>query len=1058
MSLYQSLPGTGRLSGFITLLSLSLLLLTALSTQARQQPHTLPRLIPRSHDAVAVNNVNRIPASESTGIPDISIPLADLRIGSFALPITLRYHSNGLKVSEVPSSVGDGWSLHYGGMISFQQHGLHDFKTGGLFDGGLASASMTSLWSYLRGNMSTSQQKTWMSKLIKDSADAEYDQYRYCYPGQSGAYYYDSLIRLVTVPKNDIRVFRLNNEIRILDNQNNNYYFGALEQSTVTDTSPYGDTPDFDDIATYYLSRIVTNENRTILFRYRKYSYSVAQQKAVVAFSPVAGTCSTDNGQSVYTRTVQINCLLPDSIIYDQGYVKFAISSTSREDIRTLQDTAAVPAITGLTIFAGNNKKIKSYSFLQGYFDTNKRLKLSGVQEWNGAAADKLWQFHYYQEQASFPAMSSYDQDHWGYYNAAGNTGMVPDIDYSSLIPGWNIPVANYGDRTANAAASYGMLQSIVHPTGGSTAFEYEPNQVRVDDYNTLTTLSPFLTVPGGTPAPYAVGGVRVKTIITNDSTGTPSSYRSYQYGDSLHQVAFLDIPYYIASMGYNRDNAGVCLSCGQSATVFDESVRPLDAIPVIYSHIRVSDSSIAGRQGKTESIYLLPENHTLSNTAPYVTPVNTTWHIGTLLNKKIYALKDNTDELIKEYRYTYNELDEKYLATSMRANYAQYCALNTTDNNDYNVSLSTVFSDRFYLQQSKEIDYLSGQSLTKQTDYTVNGLRHNLPSIISYPDSKGDTIKERIIYSWDYDTTTTTGGDALAIRNLGRLNVLAPIERINIRTIDGVDHVVGATLTNYRTDRPFPDRVYELNVPAPIPLSDYTISRISGSFVRDSRYELFTTFNTYDNNNNVTEMRGVDGIPTVYLYGYKQLYKIAEISAARRSYVAYTSFETDEHGSWGYSGTPVVDSTSPVGERCYDLSSGTFFISNLTVPTSVLTYWSKSPTPFTFPTQIPFQTTVTGRTVNGWTFYMHWLAGQFTENIVFPSSGFIDDVRLFPLRAQITSYSYQPHAGVTSECDARGNITYYSYDEAGRIKMVQNGDRAILKLIDYQYMKPITE
>lgn len=1058
MSLYQSLPGTGRLSGFITLLSLSLLLLTALSTQARQQPHTLPRLIPRSHDAVVVNNAHRIPASESTGIADVSIPLADLQIGSFALPITLRYNKSGLKVNEVPSSVGDGWSLHYGGMISFQQHGLHDFKTAGLFDGGISSASMTSLKSFLRGHLTTSQQNTWLDKLINSTADAEFDQYQYIYPGKSGAYYYDTLMNVVTVPKNDIRVFRSNNEIRILDNQNNNYYFGTLEQSTVTDASAYGYTPAFDDIATYYLSRIVTNQNRTILFRYRKYSYSVQQQKEVVAFSPVAGTCSVDNGQSLYTRTVQINCLLPDSIIYDQGYVKFAISTTSREDIRTLQDTAAIPSITGLSIFAGNNKKIKSYSFLQGYFDTNKRLKLSGVQEWNGTATDKLWTFHYYQEQGPFPVLSSNDQDHWGYYNAAGNTGMIPDIDYSSLIPGWNAPTANYGNRAADTAARYGMLQTIIHPTGGSTAFEYEPNQVRVDDYNTLTSLSPFLTVPGGTPVPYAVGGVRIKTIITNDSMGTPSSYRRYEYADSLHQVAFLDIPYYLANMEYNRDNAGACLSCGQSATVFDESVRPLDALPVIYSHITVSDSSVAGRQGKTESVYLLPENHTVSNTAPYVTPVNTDWHIGILLNRKIYALKDNTDELIKEYHYTYNELNEKYLTTGVRANYAQYCALNTTDNNTYNVSLSTSFSDRFYLQQSKEINYLSGQSLTKQTDYAVSGIRHSLPNIISYPDSKGDTIKERIIYSWDYDTTTTTGGDALAIRNLGRLNVLVPIEKIRIRTIGGVDYVVGATLTNYRNDRPFPDRIYELNLPEPILLSAYTISRISGSFVRDSRYEQVTTFNIYDSNNNVTEKRGIDGVPMSYVYGYKQLYKIAEVSVSSRENVLYTSFETDERGGWSYSGTPVVDSTAPVGERCYDLSTGTFGVGNIVLPTAILSYWSKSPTPFTFARQIPFQPATSGRTVNGWTFHIHWLSGQFPQNIVFPSSGFIDDVRVFPLRSDMKSYSYQPHTGMTSECDARGNITYYSYDEAGRLKMVQNGDRAILKLMDYQYMKPITE
>ena len=1051
------LKGTGRLPGFR--IFLSLLLLTGISVHA-QQRNVLPQKIPRSPDAAAMEDYNNIPASESAGIAEVNIPLADLHVGSFALPISLRYHKNGLKVEEVPSSVGDGWTLHYGGMITFQQNGLHDFKTAGLFDGGVNGATMTSLKSFLRGHMDAQQRWTYLEKVINDSADAAFDEYQYSFLGKSGSYYYDTLMNAVTVPKNDIKIFRQASEIRILDNDNNNYYFGAVEQCTSADSSAIPYRPRFNDMSTYYLSRIVTKENRTILFRYRSYTYTVTRSNAAIHFIPPAAdpSCMAGNGMSTYNRTEQIKYLLPDSIIFDQGLVKFSVSVTAREDLKTLDPASTIPSITGISIFAGNNKKIKDYAFTQGYFDTNKRLKLSGVQEYNGVTLDKSWDFSYYHENGTFPVFFSNDQDHWGYYNAAGNAGRLPDIDYSSLIPGWNSPVAGYGDRSSDTAAVFGMLQSVVYPAGGSTAFEYEPNQLKVGAYNELITLSPFLTVPGGTPAPYIVGGVRVKTIITNDSTGAPSHYRKYTYADSLQTVSFLNIPNYISGMESNRDSAAICVSCGVQSVVLDESIVPFKGSPIVYSHITVSDSSAAGKQGKTENTYLLPGDHTASRTAPYVPPMHTSWYLGRLQNRKLYALKNDIYHLIREYRYSYNALDTQWATTGFRASYERYCTNNNPDNTAYKVSLSTVFSDRFSLLQTKEIDYLPVQSLTRQTDYTVNATRHTLPSIETKLNSKQEQVNERTIYSFDYDTTTITTADARGIRNLGRLNVLTPVEKIRYKTIDGVDYVTGATFMTFREDRPYPNRIFQLNLSAPVPMSSFTTSTInSGSIVKDSRYELETTISRYDDNNNVIEKKGWDGIPVTYKYDYKRQYKVAEVLYATTSTAYYASFETDDKGGWGYSGTPVTDPTSPVGERCYDLSTGTFFTTGLQVPTVVLSYWTKNTTPFTFPTELPF-TPVRGKTVNGWTYFMHWLSGGFTTQIVFPSSGFIDDVRLFPMAGEMTTYSYQPHTGVTSVCDNRGNITYYSYDETGRLKMVKDGEGRILKLMDYQYRKPITQ
>jgi YD repeat-containing protein len=1009
----------------------------------------LPQIIPRSPDIASIETYSNIPSSES----DVNIPLANLHIGSFALPISISYHKNGLKVDEIPSSVGDGWSLQYGGMISFQQNGLNDFNTSGLFDGGISSTSMTNLKFFLRGQMNTGQRWGYLERVISGNADAEFDQYHYSFSGRSGTYYYDTLMNAVTVPKTDLKIFRQANEIRILDNENNNYYFGAIEHASSADSSAEGYRPSFNDISAYYLSKIVTKENRTILFRYKSYSYTVTKNKSVIHFN---SSCTTDNSVSAYTRTEQINYLLPDSIIFDQGFVKFSISTTFRKDIKTIQAAAVVPSITGLSIVNGNNNKIKEFSFVQGYFDTNKRLKLSGIQELNGTTLDKTWQFNYYHESAIFPAIFSNDQDHWGYYNASNNAGMIPNIDYSPLIPGWNNPAASYGNRSSDTAAVYGMLQSVIYPAGGSTAFEYESNQLRVGAYNELTALSPFLTVPGGTPVPYIIGGVRVKTIIINDSTGTPSRYRKYVYADSLHAVAFLNIPRYITNMQLNKNVAGACSPCGMQSVIFDESVVPFDGSPVTYSRVTVYDSSATGKQGKTENVYLLPLDKTASHADPYVAPVNTSWYAGKLLNQRIYSLTGNIYRLIREYRHTYTTLNKQQVTTGFKTNYAVYCEL---DSSTYNVSLSTLFSDRFFLLQSKKIDYLPNQGLTNQTNYTYNSATHTSPTLVTQLNSKAEKLNERTIYSFDYDTSVISSAEARGIRNLRRLNVLVPIEKIQYRTIAGIDYVTGATITTYREDRPFPDKIFQLNLNEPIPMVSYTTSAIStGSLVKDSRYETTTTFSRYDNNNNLTLVTPPNGIRVAYLYDYQQLYKVGEVLNATSDSVAYTSFETDQHGGWNYSGVPVTDPTSPTGQKCYNLATGSLssvFTNHGDM--CVLSYWTKNAVPFTFSGEFPY-TPLKGRTVNGWTFFVHWVITVFTGNVTFPSSGYVDDVRLYPSKAQMKTYTYQPHTGITSTCDERGNITYYSYDATGRLKMVRDGDGKILKLIDYQYVKPITQ
>ena len=92
----------------------------------------------------------------------------------------------------------------------------------------------------------------------------------------------------------------------------------------------------------------------------------------------------------------------------------------------------------------------------------------------------------------------------------------------------------------------------------------------------------------------------------------------------------------------------------------------------------------------------------------------------------------------------------------------------------------------------------------------------------------------------------------------------------------------------------------------------------------------------------------------------------------------------------------------------------------------------------------------VTGRTVNGWKYYEHKITGQTTATI--GGSGLIDELRLYPSNALMQTSTYEPLKGVTSRCDAGNRITYYDFDAFGRLMLIRDQDRNILKKICYNY------
>jgi len=82
---------------------------------------------PASPEASALKDFIDIPVNGYTGVPGISIPLMSIGEKGITVPIGISYHAAGRKVTEEASSVGLGWALNAGGVITREIKDKDDF-------------------------------------------------------------------------------------------------------------------------------------------------------------------------------------------------------------------------------------------------------------------------------------------------------------------------------------------------------------------------------------------------------------------------------------------------------------------------------------------------------------------------------------------------------------------------------------------------------------------------------------------------------------------------------------------------------------------------------------------------------------------------------------------------------------------------------------------------------------------------------------------------------------------------------------------------------------------
>jgi hypothetical protein len=338
----------------------------------------------------------------------------------------------------------------------------------------------------------------------------------------------------------------------------------------------------------------------------------------------------------------------------------------------------------------------------------------------------------------------------------------------------------------------------------------------------------------------------------------------------------------------------------------------------------------------------------------------------------------------------------------------------------------------------------ISGTDVLVNTTYkkfdTTNGNLKRMTTVVS----NGDTSITYFAYSKDFLHTSSGDQNNIEVNALLDANVIdAPVEVINTRKAPGgSEYIIDANLYLYKDLKL--QKHLKINLDT-ILLSGFTQAYNNNTaFYYDSRYETESEVDSFNANKNPVQITLHDKTQTL-IWDKDDI--IASAINGITGEAAFTSFEDSEKGGWTYNGITYTNTTSPTGSKVYSLYNGNITKSGLSGGDYIVSYWAGGPA-----TVNGSGPSKTGRLISngGWTYYEHLITSG--SSITISGNAWIDEVRLYPVGAMMTTYTYNPMIGMTSQCSVSNRISHYEYDGFGRLKLIKDEEGNIIKRIDYKF------
>jgi RHS repeat-associated protein len=482
-----------------------LLLLGAVQTFAQPVNNQIKDVTMPAPNAAALGKYGDYSVGNFTGVPDINVPIYTVQEGSLSLPISLSYHASGIKVAEMASWVGAGWSLGAGGIISRTVQSLPDDHANGYFS---TATLLETKSNQAAGNSALEAQLGY--EIANNGIDGEPDLFSFNVQGYSGKFYIDKNRNAQFIPKQDLKL-EIDGTLQgytLITPDGTRYIFGkALNADGLTFTTAWEKTlmqnqPNSDEyISSWYLLRIESaNKKYKINLTYDNEGYSYPNN-ASVKYNITIGSVSASGYQQ--SSTTGVDAYHTSLTTYISGKKLIQITSSTdiinfvatnvRSDLNDDQGRTAYSANTAKSldkIEIKSGDRCQQFDFAYTYFqDPNpayvnykfsKKLKLESVTQksCDGVVLIPPYVFTY---DGNFLAhRQSKAIDHWGFYNgASANETTISNIPPSQYTDGVITTSFGTSNRETNETEmKKGVLTDILFPTGGKTTFTYEANAV----------------------------------------------------------------------------------------------------------------------------------------------------------------------------------------------------------------------------------------------------------------------------------------------------------------------------------------------------------------------------------------------------------------------------------------------------------------------------------------------------------------------------------------------------------------------------------------------------
>jgi hypothetical protein len=548
-------------------------------------------------------------------------------------------------------------------------------------------------------------------------------------------------------------------------------------------------------------------------------------------------------------------------------------------------------------------------------------------------------------------------------------------------------------------------------------------------------------------------GGIRIKQVRRYDpfsnKTDTVSTYKYVTAtGKSAGFIGTTPVYHYeFASTPSNK------------IKIISEDVNDLDyseGSAIGYNRVEVYNGSVAKNLGKQVYEYTSVLDYAYDNSPsefPYLLVKRKEWVLG--LPKKV-STYDNAGVLIQTTKNVFSTVN-----TSVEGNESHrslkigqvgdIANMNNNNENFKNFLWTKNYPEAGRVNLIASLDtffHPNGSVTTDKKEITYDSNYNVIKIVTPYDINRNLNVEKRMYYPYNY---TVAGG----IGKLRDSGIFVPVSTETWIIGDATPRVLSISASDFEDLSLFalssikltknPTKTYALLSNKPVLQAQIGLFN-PAILIRDTNWIKQQQAMVYDKKGKLVQTTSLPAnMSSSIIYGYKNTKPIAQVSNAKITDIAYTSFEPESEGAWQITGAGYDSTTAITGRYSYNLTNNQIQKGGLdAAKIYIVTYWTKGNA---YILSVANSTAILEQRF-GWSLYTQTFTGL--TNITIAGNGNIDELRLHPQDANMTTTCYEPFGETNSTCDANNNIVYYEYDAIKRIKLLKDKDKNIVKKYDY--------